>query len=151
MESIATLSQLLKLAEGERDAAAAWLRQCEAAASHARGQGEHLDAYRGEYIDRWGTRFRQQGTPQLLQCYQGFNGRLDQAIAQQARTIVQAGNRVELARAALLVRELRVASVRKLIERRNAELRRASARREQRQTDEAAQRSVAGPHLNFMM
>jgi flagellar FliJ protein len=52
----------------------------------------------------------------------------------------QAG--VERARDTLLAREMRAASVRKLIERRAGEQRLAHDRREQRQTDERAQQAA---------
>ncbi|NRF68502.1 flagellar export protein FliJ [Aquincola sp. S2] len=134
------LSTLLEHAEAERDAAITVLRNAEAAAAHAQAQAEQLQTYRSQYQQRWSTQFRQAGSIELLQCYQGFGQRLDQAITQQSHTAAQAQNRVAQARAVLLEREQRVAAVRKLIERRGQEQRRVDDRREQRSTDEAASR-----------
>ncbi|MBI3369976.1 MAG: flagellar export protein FliJ [Burkholderiales bacterium] len=147
MDSIATLTTLLEQAEVERDQAQTALRQAEAGANAARAQSQNLEGYRGDYQQRWGSRFRHQSTPELLHCYQGFSQRLNQAIEQQGHVLRQAETRLERAQATLIGREQRVAAVRKLIERRRAELERGSARREQRQSDDAAQRALAHRRL----
>lgn len=141
MNSIQLLLALLQRAEGDRDAAQAALRQAEALEAQAQLQARHLQDYRGEYDQRWVARFQQSGTPELLNCHRGFGQRLDQAIAVQSTNADQLGNRVKRGRDHLLAREQRVAAVRKLIERRSAELAKIAARRDQRNTDEAAQRS----------
>ena len=141
MNSIHLLQALLQRAEGERDNAQAALRQAEALEAQAQAQARHLQDYRGEYDQRWVARFQQSGTPELLHCHRGFGQRLNQAIAVQSTNADQLGNRVQRAREQLLAREQRVAAVRKLIERRSAELVKIAARRDQRSTDEAAQRS----------
>jgi flagellar FliJ protein len=141
MNSITLLQALLHRSEGERDAALAQLRQAEALVAKAQTQAQHLRDYRGEYDQRWQTRFRESGTTELLHCHRGFGQRLDHAIAVQTGQVDQLANRVQRARDQLLAREIRVASVRKLIERRQAELQKIGARRDQRNTDEAAQRS----------
>ena len=69
-------------------------------------------------------------------------GRLSLAVDQQQTVVTHAGRRVDAARDAVREQELRVASVRKLIERRLAELRMAADRRDQKQTDEFASRAA---------
>lgn len=140
MDSLATLAAVLQHAQTERDQALAALRQAEAAAKAAHQQHEQLHSYRGEYRERWTQRFRQQGTVELLHCYQGFAGRLDQAITLQNQSADQADVRLQKARELLLAKEQRMAAVGKLIERRRTELQRINERREQRQTDETASR-----------
>ena len=140
-QSLALLQTLLKRSEGERDAALAQLRQAEGLVAQAQAQAQSLCDYRGEYDLRWQARFRESGTPELLHCQRGFGQRLDHAIAVQTSQASQLANRVQRARDQLLARELRVAGVRKLIERRQAEQQKTAARRDQRNTDEAAQRS----------
>jgi len=140
MDSLATLATVLQHAQTERDQALAAMRQAEAAAEAARQQHAQLHSYRSEYRERWTSRFRQQGTVELLHCYQGFAGRLDQAITLQNRSADQADQRLQKARELLLAKEQRMAAVGKLIERRRAELHRINERREQRQTDETAAR-----------
>ncbi|MES2719107.1 MAG: flagellar export protein FliJ [Pseudomonadota bacterium] len=143
MSSIALLQALLERAEGERDTAAQALRQAEALVAQAAQQAQALHSYRGEYDQRWTARFQQAGTPQLLHCHRGFGQRLDQAIAHQQMNTQHLGNRVQQARSQLLAREQRVAAVRKLIGRRQAELLALANRRDQRSTDEAAQRAAS--------
>jgi flagellar protein FliJ len=140
MDSLTTLATVLQHAQAERDQALGALRQAEDAAEAARNQSHSLEAYRGEYRARWTDRFRQDTTVELLHCYQGFAGRLDQAITLQSRATEQADRRVQQARELLMTREQRVAAVTKLMERRRNELQRAASRREQRQLDETASR-----------
>jgi flagellar FliJ protein len=143
MNSIALLQTLLQRAEAERDNALAALRQAEALVQQAEQQAQQLQGYRSEYDQRWTARFQESGTTELLHCHRGFGQRLDHAITMQQTNTRQLGNRVQQARDTLLARELRVAGVRKLIERRQAELAKIAARRDQRQTDETAQRASA--------
>ena len=143
MSSTQSLTTLLEHAEAERDAALTALRHTEAGAAAAQGQLDQLQEYRTQYQQRWSTQFRQAGSIELMQCYQGFAQRLEQAITQQGQIAAQAEQRAQHARAVVLEREQRVAAVRKLIERRQQEQHRVAERRDQRATDEAAQRSRA--------
>ena len=141
--SVSLLQHLLAQAEGERDTAAKVLRQAEAMVLQAETQARQLQDYRGEFDQRWTDHFRQSGTPELLHCQRGFGQRLDQAIHHQQLNTQQLGNRVLQGRSVLMAREQRVALVRKLIQRRQAELSQLAERRDQRSTDEAAQRAAA--------
>jgi len=143
MNSIALLQTLLQRAEAERDNALAVMRQAEALVQQAQQQAQQLQGYRTEYDQRSATRFQEHGTTELLHCHRGFGQRLDHAISMQLTNTSQLSNRVQQARDTLLAREMRVAGVRKLIERRQGELAKMAARRDQRQTDEAAQRASA--------
>lgn len=140
--SIQSLQVVLGHAEGERDAAQTALRQAEEAAARSRLQAEHLQQYRAEYRQRWQTQFALSGTPELLQCYHGFTQRLDQALEQQQRQVAGSDQRVAMARKLLQAREQRLAAVRKLIERRLLALQQQAERRDQKQTDESAQRAA---------
>ena len=82
---------------------------------------------------------------EIVQCYQGFGDRLEQAIAHQQNAVTQCKAQAERMRALVQERELRAASVRRLIERRQQEQRRAEDKREQKITDEAAQRAGWNP------
>ena len=144
MDSTTTLATVMQHAQSQRDQALGSVRQAESAASAAREQATQLQTYRGEYRERWTTRFQQSGTVELLNCYHGFAGRLDQAISMQLQTAHQAERRLQQAQALLLTRELRVAAVTKLMERRHAEQLRSQGRREQRQLDESAARQALG-------
>lgn len=147
--STQTLTILLERAEAERDAALAQLKLLTAQAEQARAQAEQLDQYRGEYQQRWAQQFARQTTIEIVGCYQSFGLRLDQAIDQQGYASRHAQQRVERAQATLRELELRVASVRKLLERRQGETRRAAQRQEQKTTDEQASRAALASFNSF--
>lgn len=141
MNSIALLKTVLGRAEADRDNAAALLRQAERVAQQAMAQGQGLRDYQQDFDQRWVAHFRSAGSTALLHCRQSFGQRLDQAITVQTANTRHLDQRQKQARALLLAREQRVAAVQKLIQRRQAELQKLSARRDQRTTDDAAQRA----------
>lgn len=140
--SLPALQTLLEQAERERDAARAALRQAEEAEQQARDQAAQLAQYRQDCLARWGAQAGRAGTVAQLHCYHGFMQRLDQATGQQQRQCDTSAQRVAQARAQVNAREMRVAAVRKLIERRLQAVQALADRRAQKQTDEAAQRSA---------
>jgi flagellar export protein FliJ len=103
-----------------------------------------LDAsdYREEYTQRWSRQFGQGGTMEIVQCYQSFMQRLDEAMSLVHDQLQRSEATVAARRAELTAAELRTASVRKLIERRRQERGRVQARVEQKLGDEAAQAIV---------
>lgn len=142
MPELQPLMALLAQAERERDEAQLRRQQAQASALAAQDQAEQLLAYRRDYEQRWGARFGAEGQMELVHCYQGFVGRLTQAVEHQARVAQHAATQSERALQALQEQELRVASVRKLIERRVLEMQRRGERSEQRQADEYASRAA---------
>jgi flagellar FliJ protein len=136
------LHTLLDREEAERDQSLKRLQHAEELARRARAQAEMLLGYRDEYRQRWSEQFARGGSVPIVQCYLGFMNRLQQAIVQQQRDAEQAAARVQQCRAELAAQQLRVASVRKLIERRQHEVQRVAARREQKLGDEIAARTV---------
>lgn len=142
--SLDPLMSLLGQAERERDDSASQLHREIAASEAAQAQVDQLVAYRGEYEARFREQFSRNGSISILQCYQGFSSRLSQAIDQQKQVADNTWKRVERARVALREQEMRVASTRKLLERRLGELRQAGERAEQKQTDELAARAAWG-------
>ncbi|WP_423601179.1 flagellar export protein FliJ [Roseateles sp. MS654] len=141
--NLQALTVLLERAEAERDEALRLLQEAQARANAARHQHDQLAQYRTDYRTRWTQEFAQRTTVHILGCYQNFGQRLDQAIGQQSGIADYADQRLSAARDMLRERELRVASVRKLIERRRAETLRTQMRQEQRATDEQAARAAA--------
>jgi flagellar FliJ protein len=132
------LQTLLEHAERQRDTARAALLQSEQATLRLQQQAEQLQAYLAEYELRDPTRGGRSAPIELLRCHIGFVQRLQQAQAQQRGQLQAAEARAARQRQALLVLETRVASVRKLLERRDHDQRRAADRVEQRHSDEAA-------------
>ena len=142
MADTQALDTLLEQATGARDSALDQHRRALSAADAARRQGEQLADYRKEYLRRFGTQPGRAGRIELLQCYQGFMARRDDAGSQQAPLAAQAARRAEDAKAALLAAELRVASVGKLIERLLAEAQAHRDRADQKASDEFASRAA---------
>jgi len=140
--NLQALGILLERAEAERDNALAQLQTLRQQAEAARGQAEQLGQYRSEYQQRWTQQFTQRTTIDIVGHYQNFGTRLDQAITQQGAVSAYAQQKVERATELLRELELRVASVRKLLERRRAEITRGLLRQEQKATDEQAARAA---------
>jgi flagellar FliJ protein len=138
--SASTLSLLLERAEKQRDAAAQALHAASAQAQAARAQHGELAGYRQEYQQRWTQSFAQATTMDIVGCYQSFGRRIDQAVDTQNHVANHADQRQNRAREALREAELRVAALRQLIARREAEAAKAVQRREQRAADEFAAR-----------
>ncbi len=134
-----TLHTLLEHAEHQRDTALAELLQAEDHARRQRAMAEQLQAYRDDYRARHPALGGRSVNIELLRCHQGFMQRLDQALQQQLDQIQNADARCAALRARLVAKETRVASVRKLLERRADQSRLHVERLEQRRSDEAAQ------------
>jgi flagellar protein FliJ len=141
------LKLVLEQAEAARDEALVAFQQAQARATQARAQCQDLGQYQQQYDARWLAQFRQGGAAvQIVQAHQQFGLRLTDAIGQQTQAAAMAETRAEAARQLLQERELRVASVRKLMERRQAEQQLKDQRREQKASDEfAAQRHRQNP------
>lgn len=140
MSPLQPLMTLLGQVERERDDLALSCQRAAQAQQAAATQADQLLTYRREYEQRWATQFRTDGRMELVNCYRGFMERLTQAVDQQRAIASRAEAALEQARRALVEGEMRVASVRKLIERRMAEVRSTAQRREQKASDEFASR-----------
>ncbi|HET9822190.1 MAG TPA: flagellar export protein FliJ [Burkholderiaceae bacterium] len=135
-----TLNTLLEQAEAERNIALAAFNQARARRDAARDQSRGLDGYRDEYRQRWHAQFQRGAALDIVRCYQQFADRLELAIQQQAHALHVCEAALARAEDTLRAHELRVASVRKLIERRRDEQQRTLARREQKVADDHAMR-----------
>lgn len=137
-----TLLLLLKHAEADRDSALAASELAARAERACTAQLQQLMDYRSDYETRWNAQFSQGGEMALVRCYHDFMARLSQAVDQQQQAATQAAKQRDAAHTGLRERELRVASVAKLIERRSREIRMGFERREQKQFDEMSARIV---------
>ncbi|HEY6132494.1 MAG TPA: flagellar export protein FliJ [Rubrivivax sp.] len=147
-----TLTMLLERAEGTRDEAALALQRAEQQLERVDAQADQLQRYRTEYIERWSAQFQRQAAIEIVHCYRSFMLRLDQALAQQRSLVERQSQAVAACRRTLQDAELRVAGLKKLIDRREQEHQRAASRHEQKQIDESAQRAgwASGPRSAFM-
>ncbi len=142
MNTLEPLLALLSQTERERDAALAESQRCTQTFEAATAQARQLVDYRRDYEQRYAEKFKQEGGMELMHVYRAFMDRLNLAVDQQQRIAQHTELKAAQARDALVQQELRVASVRKLIERRQNELRLIADRRDQKQTDEFASRAA---------
>ncbi len=140
MANVQTLQIILEQAERERDAALVAVQQAQARLQAAQAQASDLAQYQGEYQARWQTQFRAGSGIETVHAYQGFGNRLTDAIDKQGQLTGVLEARLHAARAALAERETRVASMRKLIERRVHEAQLRVNKLEQKASDEFGQR-----------
>lgn len=140
MNAPPALQTLLDHASAQRDNALAAHRRALVAWQGAQAQAEQLAEHRRDTIERVGLRSQQPASIVVMQSYQGFIARLDDAVRQQGARVDAALLRKQQTEALLVAAEQRVASVRKLIEGRMAEAELALARREQKASDEFASR-----------
>ena len=136
------LQMLLEREEAERDAAALTVRQSQEHLQRLQSQTRQFMEHRADYIVRWQQQFHQAGGIEIVHCYRDFMQRLDQAMAQLGLQQRQAELNLKRQRHRLVEAETRVAAIRKLISRRLETHERTQQRREQKQTDEAAQRAA---------
>ena len=140
MKRLALLHTLLEREKKRRDEQMAQVRNAVANAESQQQQADGLTTYRSEYCQKWSAQFRQAAQMEILRSYHGFLSRLDQAISQQQSVIEHAHRMVDVQRQRLIEREIRVATVERLIKRREALLAKVADRREQKNLDEMAQR-----------
>ncbi len=147
MKRLALLRTLLEREQKRRDEQMAAVRNAAANAEAQQQQADSLTVYRSEYCQKWSAQFQQAAQMEILRSYHGFLSRLDQAITQQKSVVEHAHRMVAAQRQRLVEREIRVATVERLIKRREAMLAKAADRRDQKNLDELAQRlTSARPH-----
>lgn len=144
MKRLALLRTLLEREQKRRDEQMAAVRNAVANAEAQQQQADGLTGYRSEYCRKWSAQFQQAASIEILRSYQGFLSRLDQAIVQQQSVLEHAHRMVEAQRQRLVEREIRVKTVQRLIERREAMLAKVADRRDQKNLDELAQRLLNG-------
>ena len=143
MKRLALLKTLLEREQKRRDEQMAAVRNAVANAEAQQQQADSLTGYRSEYCRKWSAQFQQAAQMEILRSYHGFLSRLDQAITQQVSVVEHARRMVEAQRQRLVEREIRVATVERLIQRREALLAKVADRRDQKNLDELAQRLSA--------
>ncbi|MFT4241175.1 MAG: flagellar export protein FliJ [Acidovorax sp.] len=138
MNALNALTVAIEAAVRKRDEARRVLQDAQAAQQGARAQLDQIEGYARETEARWGVKADAAMKPEVLYHHYQFMGRLGHAVGIQAGVVDHHSQRVEAARQALLQAELRLASLRRLVDKRRQELERAEMRRDQKQTDERA-------------
>lgn len=138
MSSLNALAVAVEVASRKRDDARKVLQDTLAAQLAARAQLEQLEDYARETQSRWGIRADTAMKPEVMYHHYQFMDRLGYAAGVQQGVVGDHERRVDVARRTLLEAELRLASLRKVVEKRRDDLERAEMRRDQKQTDERA-------------
>lgn len=138
MSSINALQVAVEMAERKRDAARQTLQSVQGARQGAQAQLDQLQAYAGETQGRWGIRADAILQPEVMYHHYQFMGRLDAAIGMQQGVIKDHDQRVERARLALLEAEVRLSSLKSVLEKLHRDQAQIQLRRDQKQTDERA-------------
>ena len=132
------LSVAVEMATRQRDEARRVLQHAQGAQRAAQDQLQVLQGYAQETENRWGMRAQATVAPEVMFHHYHFMGRLDQAAGLQSGVVDDHAQRVALAQQQLRDAEVRLASLRKLLEKRQMEALQAQARRDQKMTDERA-------------
>jgi len=138
MSVLNALNIAIEVATRKRDAARQVLRDAQRIEQAGQAQLTQLTGYAQETQQRWGARPGVAMKPEVMYHHYQFMGRLEQAIGMQTTVVRDQGQRVAQAQQALLQAELRVQSLKKMVERKQHELMVAQMRKEQKQTDERA-------------
>lgn len=146
MPDLSPLLVAIEVAERKRDEARHTLQDALLAQQSARAQLDQLRGYARETEARWGVRADTRMQPEVLYHHYQFMGRLDHAAGLQDGVVDAHAQRVEQATRAVLAAELRLASLRKVVEARRKDMLLQQARRDQKQTDERAAQRFGGRH-----
>jgi len=138
MSNLNSLAIAIDVAERKRDEARKVLQDTLAAQQAASAQLDQLQDYARETEARWGMKADTAMQPEVMYHHYQFMDRLGHAAGMQTGVVSDHAGRVETARRALLEAELRLASLRKVIDKRRHDLELVQTRRDQKQTDERA-------------
>ncbi len=138
MSALNSLAVAVEVASRKRDDARQVLQDILAAQQAARAQLDQLEDYARETQARWGMKADTAMKPEVMYHHYQFMERLGHAAGMQTGVVGEHANRVEAARRGLLEAELRLASLRKVMDKRRHDLEMAEMRRDQKQTDERA-------------
>lgn len=138
MSSLNSLAVAVDVASRKRDAARKVLQDALAAQQAARAQLDQLEDYARETESRWGVKADTAMQPEVMYHHYQFMNRLGHAASIQTGVVSDQAGRVESAQRALLEAELRLTSLRKVVDKRRHDLELQQMRRDQKQTDERA-------------
>ncbi|GDY36911.1 flagellar export protein FliJ [Acidovorax sp. NB1] len=138
MSSLNSLAVAVDVASRKRDAARKVLQDALAAQQAARAQLDQLEDYARETESHWGVKADTAMQPEVMYHHYQFMNRLGHAASIQTGVVSDQAGRVESAQRALLEAELRLTSLRKVVDKRRHDLELQQMRRDQKQTDERA-------------
>lgn len=138
MTGLKSIALAIEVATQKRDQAGKQLVQAQRAYLSAESQLEQLRSYADETAAKWAAGAKSLTSAELLRHHYQFMDRLQQAIDMQAHVLQDQSLRVEASKKVALEAEFRLAGLKQVLKKKQAERARLQARREQRQTDEMA-------------
>jgi len=138
MASLNAFLVAVELAERQRDEARQALQDARNARQAAQQQLDQIESYAQETQNRWGLRADAAVKPEVMYHHYQFMDRLAYASGLQSSVVGDQAGRVDAAAQVLLQAELRVTSLKKVVEKRKREMEHLQSRRDQKQTDERA-------------
>ncbi|WP_027997019.1 flagellar export protein FliJ [Simplicispira psychrophila] len=138
MSALSALSVAVELAERKRDEARRLLQDARRAQQAAHDQMAQLQGYAQETQNRWGMRANANVQPEVMYHHYQFMDRLHHAMGLQTTVVASHDERIGAAQQGLLAMEVRLASLKKLTDKRRKEFELLQSRRDQKQTDERA-------------
>ncbi len=134
------LAPVTRVAENREQQAARALGEARQELARRERQLQELQTYRHEYAEQFRERAGGGVAAAALRRFQAFLGQLDRAIGQQQQSVARASADCEQRRQAWALTRRRRQAVQLAVENCRADERRTAERREQRDTDEHAQR-----------
>lgn len=128
----------ISLAERKRDEVVLALAQSQRNVRAAMAQSEQLRSYASDTDSRWVNTGSTGLSVELIKHHYQFSGRLQQAISMQDGVIANLLRQVEGVKQQLQHAETRLAGLNSVLEKRRAEAKRITQRRDQAQMDEMA-------------
>lgn len=138
MSSLNALMIAIDAACRKRDAARQTVQERQRAQQAGQVQMDQLQGYVQEMNHRWGAQEGQAVQPEVMHHQYQFMERLQHAIGLQVKVLTDLEIRLETSRQALMAAELRVSSLKKVVEVRKRDMALAQMRREQKETDDRA-------------
>ena len=138
MSLLRTLGVAIDVACRKRDAASQLLGQAQQRQIAARNQLTQLETYASETEGRWASQAQICALPELMRHHYQFMERLNQAIQMQRQILDEQTHWVDVAKKGLLDADIRVATLRQVLAKKQQEAQRLQDRREQKQMDEFA-------------
>ena len=138
MSAVKSVLLAIDMASSQRDQAAQGLLKAQQAHLFAQDQMAQLQTYALETESRWTATAQISTTPEVMRHHYQFMDRLHHAIGLQSGVLENSGRKAELAKQRVLEAEFRLASLKQILKKRQADLAVVQKRREQKQMDEFA-------------
>lgn len=138
MSALKSVALAIDVTTQRRDQAGHYLGEAQRAYLFAQNQLAQLENYAADTEAKWGVAAQVSTSPELMRHHYQFMDRLHHAIGLQHGTLDDLKRRVAAAQQQALAAEFRLASLKQVLKKKQADLSILQGRREQRQMDDLA-------------